>query len=142
MAEVETNESWVAEITGLARDAADGLQGPSEHWVLEPATTFEIAIEPYIRRSSGQLRACLALISFLIRDVMQNFAGDVPYDPLGERLDIARANVQRALRFCLSTLAKDLEQDSEDLSETFESCSTAIGEYLGAIQRLNAQEAR
>jgi hypothetical protein len=123
-------------IRGIARDAALALEGPSDAWIFRPAIEFGMKAEPYIERTSGELRLCLAFLCLTIRDVMQNLAGDVPYDALGERLDVARSDVQRALRAALRDLAADLHQQNRPQA-TIESCSALAAEYLAAISRLN-----
>lgn len=123
-------------IVALARHAAKGLSSASDDWGFQSAAEFEVAIEPHFTRAPVELRVCLASITFLIRNVMQNLGGDVPYEPLGERLDVARANVQRSLRLCFESLATDLH-DGHHLQATIDACGSAIGEYFSTVERLN-----
>jgi hypothetical protein len=107
--------------------------------MLRPAAEFRVAVEQELTSTTGELRLCLAFLVLIIRDVMQNLSGDVPYDVLGESLDAARANVQRALRATFRALASDLASRN-DLKATLENCSALAAEYFSSIERLNREE--
>lgn len=127
-----------AQITELAKSTAEMLDVPAGDWRFAPAIEFAYSAEQYVAKVSGELRFCLAFLTLLIDDVRENLAGNVPYETLRERLDTARANVQRALRLAVNALASDLEKE-QGLEATFRSCSTLAGEYWAEIARLNKQ---
>lgn len=126
------------EISKLARVTADQLQGPADAWMLRPAVEFEQMTDRHIRSTTGELRLCLAFLQLLIRDVMGNLSGDVPYEAFRDKVDIARANVQRAIRATLHNLAEDLSE-GQRFHRTLDSCSRLAGEYASAIATLNQE---
>ena len=116
--------------------SAKALEGPADSWLFKPVAEFEAQVEPYVYQTTGELRLCLMFLGLLIRDVMTNLSGDVPYDAIGQDLDVARANVQRGLRLILTDLASDLK-NGQGFDKTTGSCATVVGEYLTTISRIN-----
>lgn len=138
MAAVDYSPELRAKISKLAKSTAEKLDVPAGDWRFAPAIDFAYSTEQHVPEVSGELRLCLAFLTLLIDDVRENLAGDVPYESLHEQLDIARANVQRALRSAVSALGSDLEKD-QGLETTFRYCSALAGEYWTVIARLNEQ---
>lgn len=124
------------DLESLARNAAIALDGPLSSFMFRPAIEFENEIAQLVLETTGELRLCLAFLSLVIRDVLQNLAGDVPYEPLSDRLDLARASVQRALGATLRSLADDL-CSKHSLESTIGHCSALAGVYAAAIAQLN-----
>lgn len=120
-----------------ARTAAAALQESADGWMLRPAAEFRTAVEHRLVATEGDVRLCLIFLALVIKDIMQNFSGDVPYDILGQPVDAARANVHRALQLTLRTLADELASGEGRLPKTLESCSSLGGEYFTAVERLN-----
>jgi len=125
------------DVEHAARTAADALQAPAGGWMLRPAADFRMAVEHRLLSTEGTVRVCLTFLVLLIKDIMQNLSGDVPYDILGQAVDAARANVQRALQLTLRTLADELASGEDHLVRTLDSCSSLGGEYFSAVERLN-----
>jgi hypothetical protein len=130
----------LVDVQQAAASAAEGLQTSADVWMLRPAAEFRTAVEHLLTSTDGNVRLSLAFLVLIIRDIMQNLSGDVPYNVLGEALDAARANVQRALRATLRTLADDLSSKGKDLTDTLENCSGLAAEYFSTIERLNRKE--
>src|ERR1043166_5704056 len=85
--------SALNDIERAARTAADSMQASAGGWMFRPAAEFRTAVEPRMLFTDGDVRLCLMFLVLLIKDIMQNLSGDVPYDVLGQAVDAARANV-------------------------------------------------
>jgi hypothetical protein len=127
------NANDYSHIRQMAQEAARSLEGPADNWMFRPFIEFGSRIEPYINKTEGDLKLCLALLSLAIKDVTQNLSGDVPYE---KDLDIARSNVQRAFRVAFESLANDLGEQHGFLS-TMKSCANLVGEYLSTVSSIN-----
>ena len=136
----EVRERVVADIRQSASLAAEAMEAPAADFFLRPAAEFKMNVEHLLISTDGNLRFCLSFLVLIIKDIMENLAGDVPYDALGVELDTARANVQRGLRASCRSLASDLASTTSDFGDTFEKCSALAAEYFSAIERLNRRE--